>query len=295
MALATVAVVLPATLAGAPEALAGVPGPARIAFTRWDGRDTDVLTMAQDGSDELALTDNRRDEFSPAWSPNRDSIAFVRYAKDGVNAVFVVDADGSNVRRLTPTGMWATEPAWHPDGDALLFAGGPEDERWDIWTVAVSGSTPPERITETPGLEESAPAWSPDGTHIAFTRRRRALASLAVADQDGGDRTRITGRSLDVESYGGIDWSPDGSRIVFGGLGDDDPAMEIYVVAPDGSDLRALTNNGHGDLAPSWSPDGNEIVWQCEVGGYEICRRDVEIPGRTVLSDNGVDEEHPDW
>jgi Tol biopolymer transport system component len=156
--------------------------------------------MAEDGSDERVLTDNRRDEFSPAWSPDRSSIAFVRYAKDGMNAVFVMDADGSNVRRLTPTEIWATEPAWHPNGDAVLFAGGAWDGRWDIWTVSVAGSTPPERITDTPGLEESAPAWSPDGEHIAFTRRRRALASLAVADEDGGDRVRITDRTLDVQS-----------------------------------------------------------------------------------------------
>jgi Tol biopolymer transport system component/streptogramin lyase len=42
----------------------------------------------------------------------------------------------------------------------------------------------------------------------------------------------------------------------------------IYVVNPDGSELRRVTR-GRGDVSPSWSPDGKRIVFQRDVRGRE--------------------------
>ncbi|HYF62521.1 MAG TPA: hypothetical protein VD886_06880 [Herpetosiphonaceae bacterium] len=50
--------------------------------------------------------------------------------------------------------------------------------------------------------------------------------------------------------------SPQGDRIVFGTLGDDN----LYVVDADGSNLVQLTNE-RDNYAPAWSPDGRQIVF----------------------------------
>ena len=56
-------------------------------------------------------------------------------------------------------------------------------------------------------------------------------------------------------------WSPDGKLIVFSS-NRAGPANvgQIYVVKPDGSELRQITSGPGGFAQPSWSPDGRQIV-----------------------------------
>jgi TolB protein len=58
-------------------------------------------------------------------------------------------------------------------------------------------------------------------------------------------------------------WSPDGARLAFAGTPPEGGGSRIYVVAADGSGLRALTRppKGANDSDPDWSPDGRRIVF----------------------------------
>ncbi len=60
-------------------------------------------------------------------------------------------------------------------------------------------------------------------------------------------------------------WSPDGTKIVFSS--DRDGDREIYVINTDGSDLTRLTNTPGDDGDPSWSPDGTQIVFASDRDG----------------------------
>ena len=42
------------------------------------------------------------------------------------------------------------------------------------------------------------------------------------------------------------------------------PQLDVYVVKPDGSDLRRLTRHAAGEFDPSWSPDGRLIAYRRE-------------------------------
>jgi Tol biopolymer transport system component len=74
-----------------------------------------------------------------------------------------------------------------------------------------------------------------------------AATALAAAGQAGGDSVRP--RSTIVFTRGTLKpWT-----------------SHLYVVNPDGSGLRRLTNGQVADLYPSWSPDGSRIVFQRSV------------------------------
>jgi len=59
-------------------------------------------------------------------------------------------------------------------------------------------------------------------------------------------------------------WSPDGSRIVFSSIreeNDDATATDIYVMNADGTDPVNITNLRGWEFDPVWSPDGSKIVY----------------------------------
>jgi len=116
------------------------------------------------------------------------------------------------------------------------------------------------------------PFWAPDGQRIGFTswgRNGNYQEALYIINADGSNERLLV---IGISRVGGVDWSPDGKRIVF----DSDHEAkwsEIYIINEDGSGFRRITDNpgstggpsdpviSGGNLSPSWSPDGSRIVF----------------------------------
>ncbi len=74
------------------------------------------------------------------------------------------------------------------------------------------------------------------------------------------------------------------------------PAFEIYVMDTDGGNQRRLTNNRHNDGSPSWSPDGERIVFVSHRDGNpEIYVMDADGGNQQNLSNNLSDDSSPSW
>lgn len=126
------------------------------------------------------------------------------------------------------------------------------------------------QLTRGNRIPDFAPAWSPDGATIAFTRDPLA-PSLWLMDADGTNlhRLRTPSRYAYCDQSSQPDWSPDGHWIAFIRIcGVFEPSLRtwsnIFVVRPDGTGLRPLTNAGlrrkFSNDSPAWSPDGKRIV-----------------------------------
>jgi len=65
------------------------------------------------------------------------------------------------------------------------------------------------------------------------------------------------------EAEGGVDWSPDGTRIAFHTIRGDEEFNQIYVLAMDGpGEAVQITSLSTGASNPKWSPDGTRIAFE---------------------------------
>ena len=232
------------------------------------GRPVDLWTIRPDGRGLRRLHVAAADFEDPAWSPDGERITFTFSRKRGVfpDRIAVVPAAG-RVSTLRAIGLKAiTDPVWSPDGRWIAFVS------WAKTEPGHPGRKPPPRRLEgvyvvhpngtglrmitTPAPYYSEIAWAPTSTRLVVVRdaaeAKRCSAVLVVA--------RVAGGSGPLPACGfGPVWSPSGDRIVYSsdafGFGEDG----LRSIAPGGGGRQRLTAGF--DLAPSFSPDGNRLVF----------------------------------
>jgi CubicO group peptidase (beta-lactamase class C family)/sugar lactone lactonase YvrE len=214
-----------------------------------------------DGKNLRQLTDNGRNNYLAAWSPDGSRIAYISGGQGGIDSheIYVINADGAGDTRLTDNDAQEYGVSWSPDGSKLAFGTKREGE-WRIYTMNPDGSDAQPLPTPADG---NSPTWSPDGSRIAFMSERNSNADIFLMDADGGNQQLLVGG----EAWDYLpQWSPDGARIAFASTRDD--AEAIYTVSVDGSDVRKVSGRGLIANVASWSPDGTRLVFHgAETGG----------------------------
>ncbi|MBN2445516.1 MAG: PD40 domain-containing protein [Phycisphaerae bacterium] len=146
-------------------------------------------------------------------------------------------------------------------GDQYISQGG----NADIWVVDDDGANMAPLI-QNPAAE-IAPAFSPDGQHIAFLSDRGGTWAIYTANADGTNQQIVPNSEFSASDLGEgssiLDWSPDGTRLVYRATND---AGGMGVINADGTNKIILTTNGVGDgvynslQGMSWGPTGDEIM-----------------------------------
>jgi Tol biopolymer transport system component len=256
--------------------------------TEPDGRSTGSQYLARpDGSGEHRLINNViGSELRATWSPDGDRLAYVQGTLDEADqdqgGLWIIDADGTNEHHVV--GCEARCVAidyvdWAPDGNTIYFerhSNAPDPESppatFQIWSYDLAtGEAGPVLTREGDGMTVEQPRVSPDGTHLVYFRQRYldpgSPSAIFVADLNGGPERRLT----DWELYAAHpDWSVD-DLIVFNSYdqrlydAEEFPGpRDLYVIRPDGTDLRRLTSNETGgvrSVQPRWTPNGFGITY----------------------------------
>ena len=183
-------------------------------------------------------------------------------------------------------------------GDYLVVARRENEARdLDLYLLAGDGRQL-EQLTDTPD-EEYAPSISPAGDRIAFLRPDQASGNLYLLNLATRQETRLAQRT-----HFPVSWSPDNGMMAINQLGvlrlvrtdgtivatptdyvDNKPywsrdgkrlaftrgfaeSSNVFVINPDGSDLRQVTRQGYREAGP-WSPLEDVIL--IRVGGAATC------------------------
>lgn len=294
-------VIIPTQPAGGPAFITATPAfsvqASKIVFVCYlDGSD-EICTMNGDGSNVQRLTNQRGTDWYPSFSPDLQQIVFSTQ-RSGNFDIFIMNADGSNVRQLTRNHDHNYAPSISPDGNWIVFTstyGNGGDQ--NIWLMSIDG----EFVTQLTfdDTDDVDPMWSPDGRMISFTSGRSGSTELFVMNADGANVQQVT---ANANVGGRNDWSPDMRYLTFyAGRGKN---LNIYLVSFDctlqtrGCTLDQMTRltNGGNNKGPSFSPDGQWIVYASEIDGdNEIWIMRMDGSEKQQLTFNSSPDWQPRW
>ncbi len=196
----------------------------QVVFTRLGPTQSNLFIANADGSAERPLTQPGSLNYNPAWSPMGDWIAFTS-ERSGPANLFRMHPDGSEVERLTVDAAFDDQAAFSPDGRQIAFVSTRAEGFANLWTLDLA--TRKARALTSGRGGDFRPAWSPDGQWIAFSSDRDS--SLPTA-KNRWERLQL---------------------------------LDIYLIHPDGSGLRRISQHGNFCGTPRWTADSKSVVTNC--------------------------------
>lgn len=102
-----------------------------------------------------------------------------------------------------------------------------------------------------------SPSISADGTRIAFVSDLNGIPQVWIVSTKGGWPELITALDDPIDK---VAWSPDGAWLAFE-LAPGSGSQQVYLVRPDGSQLRRLTDGGEEiNFLDGWTQDGRNLA-----------------------------------
>ena len=187
--------------------------------------------------------------FSPAWSPDGHTVAFVAIEYGGKTDLYTLDTRSGYLERLTNDFYEEKDPAWSPDGTKLAFASdrGPYGAHGYLNLFLMDVTTGHVEFLTNGKHNESGPAWSPDGRYLAYTSDRDGAFNVWLAKLE----PRPVMPQLANETPGG---------------GSNDPPLEMPRVV----DQRRITNLPTGAFDAEWTDQGSLLLTTFENYAFHI-------------------------
>jgi len=205
---------------------------------------------------ERPLTPPGSVDYNPSWSSRGDWIVFTS-ERAGPADLFRVHPDGTGLERLTNDSAFDDQAAFSPDGSKIVFVSTHATGFANLWILDLATHKAAPLTSGSGG--DFRPAWSPDGKWIAFSSDRGSSLPLA---KGRWERLQL---------------------------------VDIYLIRPDGSGLRRISEHGNFCGGPKWTSDSKNVIAYC-MSAQESWKYRADAPQgdtRLVKIDTGTAQAMP--
>ena len=238
------------------EVMTGTPGIAdsRIVFIGQTNRIKEVYETDILGKHLRQVTRHKHLTVSPRFVPKSTFLTYSSYHTGNQN-LYITDLRQSKTTRVLSRRKGLNlAPGWSPDGKYFVLTlskgGSP-----DLYLLDPKGEII-EQLTNRAGINVS-PTWSPDGKYLVFVSDRSGSPQLYRMDMQTRKVIRLTFEGTENAEPA---WSPVENLIVYSSLRNG--VYQLYTMNPMKTDYpKPLTTDLSYHESPSWSPDGNQIIF----------------------------------
>ena len=226
----------------------------------------------------VPFTSVEGNEFSPAFSPDGNQIAFAwGKIEEGGHMnfdIYVKQIRGEKDLQITSDPADEMEPVWSPDGQKIAFTRLSESEV-AIFTVSSRGGNEHKLLSFGPRTKWNQKggglSWSADGKFIAYSSKvspGQPYQIFLLATDSLEKRTLTSPPAQSTGDDFGV-FSPDGQTLAFERTSNDGYSADIYLQPLTGGEPRRLTFDNVNPRGLAWTADGREIVFSSKRAGPE--------------------------
>jgi TolB protein len=209
----------------------------------------DLFLFVFEGSRLIRLTNFIGNVVSPSFSPDGEKILFANRAGEGPTSLWTVENTGENANLLYAGPSTIVAADWSPDGSTIAFAMSvTKPDEYEIFLMNADGTGVQQLTNGLPGIGGSID-WSPDGKYLLIYAGPQGDKNIFRVDIAAKTATQLTNGGNNAAST----YSPDGQWIAFNSLRNNNQA-DIFIMHPDGTGLRQVTNDPEPDWQPQWEP-----------------------------------------
>ncbi len=239
---------------------------------------TNIWTINIDGTDKKQITNMpgllngiNRNAWGPVYQPNSNQIYYMDNSTTGADYHWIVktSTDGSTGRNpvmMVPGGHTFSAPKFSPDGSKFCYVhyNPYSTTKYSIKTANADG-TNSQLILGDNNINYSwlhSVSWGRgiNSDKLLYTKKVNGVVSFYVVKTNGTGETKITDSSI-ASGYD-VDWSPDGTKIIFTGTD-----SLIYIMNSDGSNILKVTTDAYVNSQGEFSPDGFKIAYVSKRNG----------------------------
>ena len=182
-----------------------------IAVTTEHDNAPDIYVMDMNGRNSAFLDRTSQNKYSPAWSPDGHSVAYVSSRSPGSTRLAITNVETGSTRYFAHENHFISNPTWSPDGKHIVFVSQFTDEVSSVLYNLDVASEKISALTTVPGYDMYA-IWSPNNRYLLYVQVQ-PKAALYILDNQTRQTTLLDANN--INTYDTPDWSPNSRSILF--------------------------------------------------------------------------------